>query len=589
MFLPRVMRPLPTAAWPTNPNVQRIAEAPFSVVRGPQGSYVAEWLAAAIESWARWHGCVWLRTKTTQPSSLASSLTSACLYRWTDTAGGEPRGEAAPSAELAAAMRLSPPGAVVVLELEGRVTAGLARLVAGIRRLACDRGVSLIAVTQRRLPAVVLRGSDCVVPAADLRDQSLVSDGIAGLPDRYHGRLLRLAGRRSAVLHDVLDAARAWPSDAVVDALEASRRSRSVTDRLTANLLDLCSPGQRAALEVCVATGYWHPQLATHEVDASELRPWVVPLECQWGWLRPIWARSLDRHLTGRAGGRPRLHTSAGTRGPGGAHVAAVAAPVGREPRRGIVEARLLGALELRVDGVPITKWTGHRGTSVLRLLLSRRRHACARDELLAEFWPEVAPAAARNRLQVAVSGVRRVLQEVTNLQVVEYADGEYRINPKLVVEVDVERFEAAMSTAGGAERAGDLEGALAAYQEAVGLYRGDFASDAPYEQWALLPRESLRITYIDALDRSSRIQLRLGRLDDCIASGLRMLAVDPCREDAHRLLMRCYASQGRVYQALRQYDFCCRMLQATLETGPASQTTKLYLAIRAGSVPSPP
>ncbi|HEU4396247.1 MAG TPA: BTAD domain-containing putative transcriptional regulator [Actinomycetota bacterium] len=587
MFLPRVMRPLPTATWLTNPNVQRLAGAPFSVVLGPQGSYVAEWLAAAIEGWARWQGCVWLRTWTTQPAALAGSLTSACLYRWNDAGDQEWSRDAAPNAELDATMRLSPPGAVIVLELEGRVTSGLARLVEGIRRVACDRGVSLIAVTQRRLPAVVLRGSDCVVSAADLRDPSLISNEVAGLPGRCHDRLLRLAGRRSAVLHDVLDAARAWPSDAVVDALDASRWSRSVTDRLTANLLDLCSPGQRAALEVCVATGYWHPQLATHGVEASELRPWVVPLECQWGWLRPIWARSLERQLTGRAGRRRRLHAGGATRGDGSPHVPPAAER--REPRRGVVEARLLGAFELRVDGVAITRWTGHRGTSVLRFLLARRRHACSRDELLAEFWPEVAPAAARNRLQVAVSGVRRALHEVTNLHVVEYADGEYRINPELLVEVDVERFEEALSTAGGAERSGDLEGALAAYQEAVGLYRGDFASDAPYEQWALLPRESLRITYIDALDRSSRIQLRLGRLDECIASGLRMLAVDPCREDAHRLLMRCYASQGRIYQALRQYDFCCRMLQATLETGPASQTTTLYHAIREGSALSPP
>jgi hypothetical protein len=51
---------------------------------------------------------------------------------------------------------------------------------------------------------------------------------------------------------------------------------------------------------------------------------------------------------------------------------------------------------------------------------------------------------------------------------------------------------------------------------------------------------------------------------------------------------MRCYASQGRIYQALRQYDFCCRMLQATLETGPASQRTTLYHAIREGSALSP-
>jgi DNA-binding SARP family transcriptional activator len=79
-----------------------------------------------------------------------------------------------------------------------------------------------------------------------------------------------------------------------------------------------------------------------------------------------------------------------------------------------------------------------------------------------------------------------------------------------------------------------------------------------------------------------------MGRLDDCIATGHRMLDVDPCREDAHRLLMRCYASQGRVYQAVRQYEFCCRMLKGTLEVEPASETTRLYRVIRAGSAGKP-
>jgi DNA-binding SARP family transcriptional activator len=184
----------------------------------------------------------------------------------------------------------------------------------------------------------------------------------------------------------------------------------------------------------------------------------------------------------------------------------------------------------------------------------------------------------------VAVSGVRRALLEVTNLYVIEYAEGGYRINPKLCVKTDVNRFEAALSTARDAEHAGDTQGALVAYQEAIGYYRGDFASDAPYEQWTLLPRESLRIAYIDALDRLSGIQLGLGQLDDCIATGHRMLDVDHCREDAHRLLMRCYAGQGRVYQAIRQYEFCRRVLNATLQAEPGLQTTQLYRAVRAGS-----
>src|SRR4029453_7281612 len=86
-----------------------------------------------------------------------------------------------------------------------------------------------------------------------------------------------------------------------------------------------------------------------------------------------------------------------------------------------------------------------------------------------------------------------------------------------------------------------------------------------------------------------SRIQLRMNRLEDVIATGLRMLDVDPCREDAHRLLMSCYASQGRTYQALRQYDLCRRMLRATLETAPTDETTRLYHVIREGSAEQAP
>jgi DNA-binding SARP family transcriptional activator len=250
----------------------------------------------------------------------------------------------------------------------------------------------------------------------------------------------------------------------------------------------------------------------------------------------------------------------------------------------GLIEARLLGSLEVRVDGSPASSWNGQRGASVLRYLLSRRQHACSRDELLEEFWPDVPIAAARNRLQVAVSGLRRAFLDVTALNVVEYAAGGYRINPGFGVEVDAESFERALRAAAAAERADDREAARTAYRQAIALYRGDFAADAPFEQWTLLPRESLRIKLVDALDRLSRIELADGRIDDCIATAHRMLDVDPCREDAHRLLMRCYASQGRRYQALRQYEFCQRILRATIDASPARDTTVLYHALRSSS-----
>ena len=147
-----------------------------------------------------------------------------------------------------------------------------------------------------------------------------------------------------------------------------------------------------------------------------------------------------------------------------------------------------------------------------------------------------------------------------------------------------MELFERGLRTAGDAERSGDRTAARTAYRAAAALYRGDFAADTPFEQWTLLPRESLRIKLVDALDRLSRLELADDLIDDCIATAHRMLGADPCREDAHRLLMRCYAAQGRIYQALRQYEFCSRVLAVTVDAAPAPDTTRLYQAIRSSS-----
>jgi DNA-binding SARP family transcriptional activator len=259
--------------------------------------------------------------------------------------------------------------------------------------------------------------------------------------------------------------------------------------------------------------------------------------------------------------------------------------PAPRPPStdRPVLEVQMLGGFECKLDGRPVTRWNGPRGLSVLRYLLYRPRHECSRDELLEEFWPGVSESAARNRLQVAVSGVRRALQAVSPVPVVEYADGGYRIVADVRVEVDIERFAARIAAARSAERASDLDTALARYGEAVDLYRGEFAADAPYEGWTLLPRETLRIEYLDVLDRCLRLQLAADRVDDVVATAHKMLDVDPCREDAHRVLMRCYARQGRPYQALRQFEFCSRVLRATLDLAPEARTVALYQEIRVG------
>ena len=585
MYLPPVLRPNAIGGEFT-PSVQRMEEAPFSVVRGLPGSYIAERLAGAVDSWQRLSDCVWLRADARRPADLARALRVACQHRWSSGKTAPPTSrllDASPP--LSDVIQQAPEGAVIVLELGGRVTTGVARLIMTIRPAITDRGVRLVVVAESRLHPPVGHRPDWVVQATDLLDRGALTEHSSA---RNQARLIRYAGRRAAVLVDVLAAAQQWSPEAVGEAIETSFDTRSLLGRVTRVLLSELTPDQRSALEVAASTGYWHPQMGTHPITSEQLRPWLVPLEQQWGWVRPIWVPSLRRELartTGSERALPRSH-------PEGRPDSASSTPAGvrtwpaarTTTRDGLIEARLLGSLEVRVDGSSVSSWNGQRGASVLRYLLSRRQHACSRDELLEEFWPDVPVAAARNRLQVAISGLRRAFVDVTALNIVEYADGGYRINPAFLVEVDAESFVRALHAAAAAERADDREAARTAYRQAIALYRGDFAADAPFEQWTLLPRESLRLKLVDALDRLSRIELADRRIDDCIATAHRMLDVDPCREDAHRLLMRCYAAQGRRYQALRQYEFCQRVLRATIDASPARDTTVLYHAIRSSS-----
>lgn len=580
MFPPSTMRPLP-AEGSDDRSVAALGEPGLSLLRGPPGSYVPERLAGVISRWDRWRNCVWLRAGNVKAAALADNLAVACESRWGASEEDPGLGEGV-DADLADLLRRAPSDAVVVLEFPGRVPATVVRWMSEVRPIVRSRKMSLVAVTEHRSPAVSLGGLGDVVRAWNVRAPSALDDP-AGLLPRDRRRVAEIAGRQAVVVRDVIDAARVWTPEPVARAIEVAHRPGPLMDVLTADLLDRCSAEQRAALEVCIVTGYWHPQLATHPVDVAELRPWVVPLEEHWGWLRPAWTRSLARHL----GERPRHRHRSGAGGPPlRDRTPTVTASPAREPVVAqescvtLLEARLLGRFEVRVDGRTVTEWPGRLGPSLLRYLLARPRHACSRDELLAEFWPDVAPDVARNRLQVVVSGLRRCLGEVTPVPVIAYGRGEYRIGSGVRVETDAARFEAALGDARAAERSADAPGAQQAYQRALDLYRGDFAADAPYDDWTMLPRESLRIGYIDALDRMICIHLDAGQLEDAIATGHRTLEVDPCREDVHRTLMRCYAQQGRVHQAVRQYEFCVRVLRARLDTDPRPWTTELCRSI---------
>ena len=114
-----------------------------------------------------------------------------------------------------------------------------------------------------------------------------------------------------------------------------------------------------------------------------------------------------------------------------------------------------------------------------------------------------------------------------------------------------------------------------------AGLYRGDFLADDPYEDWAALISERLRLAHLDALGRLSNLYFNAGHYTACASLCQRIIERDPCREDAHRRLMRCYSRQGQAHLALMQYRMCARALAEELGVETDPSTAELHEHIR--------
>jgi len=245
------------------------------------------------------------------------------------------------------------------------------------------------------------------------------------------------------------------------------------------------------------------------------------------------------------------------------------------------LSVHLLGQLEVRLDDTAVDDWPSGRGRSLFKYLVTHRDPWPRRELLMDAFWPEAAPAAARNSLNVAVHGLRRAFRDTAQGPVVMLEDGTYRLGPQLRLRLDTDEFEHHVAGGRQLEADGVPAAAAAEYERALALYQGDFLADDPYEEWPATTREHLLLDYLDVLNRLSAIWFDRHQYGASVALCRLLVDRDPCREDGHRRLMRCYTRQGQPHLALRQFQACVDALDRDLGVDPEPATAALAEQIR--------
>lgn len=243
-----------------------------------------------------------------------------------------------------------------------------------------------------------------------------------------------------------------------------------------------------------------------------------------------------------------------------------------------------LGPFEVYRNDLRIENWPGRKGMLIFKYLLLNRGTQTRKEVLMDLFWSESDDDAQRNNLNVAIYGLRQALRNGdNNLSHILFQNDCYSLNPELDLWIDYEVFQGCCQRGKRLQQMGDAAGAVREFLAAANLYQDDFLCEDRYEDWLEALRHQLQADYLSILDFLSAYYFDHQDYAGCISVCNRILMIEPCFEDAHCRIMRCYCRQGQPYLALRQYDRCIKALAAELSVPPMLETENLHAQILDG------
>ena len=222
--------------------------------------------------------------------------------------------------------------------------------------------------------------------------------------------------------------------------------------------------------------------------------------------------------------------------------------------------------------------WTTRRARDILCFIVSRRHHRASRDTIIDTFWGETDMAVVEKNFHPTVSHIRKALNSNQPLKqnFLLYRDGDYQLNSEFSYRIDIEEFDGLLSEGENARRARNLEECVRAYEQALGLYRGEFMQGS-YEPWVEEQRTYYREQYLRLLESLASVAETATDWQKAMQLAQLIVREDQFREDIHCLILRAHAAMGNRGAVKEHYEALKRILESELGVEPSTETRKLY------------
>ena len=242
----------------------------------------------------------------------------------------------------------------------------------------------------------------------------------------------------------------------------------------------------------------------------------------------------------------------------------------------------VLGPLEASYAGAALPLGGG-RQRAVLALLVCEAGHTVPVERLLEGLWGESVPPAAVTSVQTYVFHLRQLLEpgraRGSPGSVLVTVPGGYRLDVDRRC-VDLARFEDGVAAGDAAMERHEPDRAVAAYGEALSLWRGDVLVDL--SDYGFVAPYRARLDELRASAQQSRVQAELDQGHHMAVLGELgvLLSENPLREGLHGQRMLALYRSGRQSDALAAYRELRSVLDTELGIEPSPPLQELHTRV---------
>ena len=225
------------------------------------------------------------------------------------------------------------------------------------------------------------------------------------------------------------------------------------------------------------------------------------------------------------------------------------------------MKLRLFGHPELRCGDTPLA--IGRRHVLALLAILAETARPLPRGRVAEMLWPETDEATVRARL-------RRLMHRFSvtvGRDAIVTAGETIGLDPDIAVD---SRDFLALAEAGLRTRDADTLHRTAELHGAPFLDGFELPHAEGFSDWVLARRAELERLQARVLRALAEVDAQAGDCDAAIAAASRLLALDPFREQSHRLLMRLHAQAGQADRLETAFRHCAQVLSDELGVAPS-------------------